>query len=233
MRTAGKVVIGTTLLGTLAWSCTPRAGPGVEPRMIGHYESVSRLYAEAAAGRLDGVRREANELLAAVSDEGLPRRVAGLVEELQTYAGLAARAPDVTLAASAVARVAAGCGSCHRTLKHELIYEPLTGPPPGDTPLASRMLRHRWAADRLWDGLVGPSDDAWRAGAAVLRDAPLFTDALTQDVQQYEAVTKLAWTVQEIGARAISARDQGARAGLYGELLGTCATCHQLHDESQ
>jgi cytochrome c553 len=228
MRTAGKVIVGTVLLGTLAWSCTPRAGPEVSPRMIGHYENVSRLYAEAAAGRLDGVRTQANELLARESGEGLPVKVANLVEQLRTYVSLAARAPDVTSAAAAVARVAATCGSCHASMKRPLAYEPMTGPPQADTPLATRMVRHRWAADRLWDGLVGPSNESWRAGAAVLRDAPLFTDALTRDVEQYEAVTKLAWTVQEIGARAGSAQDQSERAMLYGNLLATCASCHSM-----
>lgn len=228
MRTAGGVMVGAALLGTLGAGCTPRAGPEVEPRMIGHYENVSRLYTEAAAGRLSGVRTEATELLARESGEGLPTRVASHVEELRTYAGLAARAPDVTSAASAVARVAAACGSCHRSMKRGPTYEVVTGPPADGNPLATRMLRHTWAADRLWDGLVGPSDQSWRAGASVLRDAPLFTDALTHDVAQYEPVTKLAWTVHELGARANSARDQSVRAALYGELLGTCASCHKL-----
>jgi cytochrome c553 len=228
MRTAGRVIVGTALLGTLAWSCTPRAGPEVEPRMIGHYDNVARLYAEAAAGRLEGVRTEANELLARESGAGLPADVANLVEELRVYAGLAARAPDITSAARAVARVAASCGSCHKAMKRSLTYEVLTDPPPGDGPVETRMIRHQWASDRLWDGLVGPSDQSWRAGAAVLRGAPLFTDDLTHDVAQYDAVTKLAWTVHEIGAQANSAAEQSVRAGLYGDLLATCASCHAL-----
>jgi cytochrome c556 len=232
VRTAGKLIVGTALLGTLAWSCTPRAGPEVEPRMIGHYENVGRLYAAAAAGRLNGVQTEASELLARESGEGLPADVANHVDELRAFASLAARAPDVTSAATAVSRVAASCGSCHESMKQGPTYAVVTGPPAGESPLATRMIRHRWAADRLWDGLVGPSDESWRAGASVLRDAPLFTDALTQDVEQYEAVTKLAWTVHEIGARANSARDQSARATLYGDLLGTCASCHSLLREA-
>jgi cytochrome c553 len=228
MRTAGKVIVGSALLGTLAWSCTPRAGPEVEPRMIVHYENVGRLYREAAAGRLDGVRTEANELLARESGAGLPQDVENHLEELRIYAGLAARAPDVSSASSAVARVAAACGSCHKAMKRGPRYAVVAGPPDGATPLATRMIRHRWAADRLWDGLVGPSDASWSAGASALRDAPLFTDELTHEVEQYEAVTKLAWTVHELGARANSAREQSVRAALYGELLGTCASCHSL-----
>jgi len=228
MRSAVRVVVGAALVGSLSAGCTPRAGPEVEPRMIGHYENVGRLHAEAAAGRLEGVRTEANELLARESGAGLPADVASHVEELRIYAGLAARAPDVTSAASAVSRVAAACGSCHKAMKRGPTYEIVTGPPAGENPVATRMIRHTWAADKLWDGLVGPSDDSWQAGASVLRDAPLFTDDLTDDVEQYEPVTKLAWTVHELSARANSARDQSVRAALYGELLGTCASCHSL-----
>ena len=228
MRTAGGLMAGAALLGTLGGACTPRSGPEVVPRMIGHYENVGRLHTEAAAGRLRGVHTVASELLARESGEGLPDHLASHVDELRTYAALAARAPDPTSAASAVARVAAACGSCHKSTKRGPTYEVRTGPPGADNALATRMIRHTWAADRLWDGLVGPSDESWRAGASVLRDAPLFTDALTQDVAQYEPVTKLAWTVHELGARANSARDQSVRAALYGELLGTCASCHKL-----
>ncbi|MDH4350943.1 MAG: hypothetical protein OEW56_07330 [Gemmatimonadota bacterium] len=198
------------------------------PRMIGHYENAGRLYAEAAAGRLDGVRTEARELLARESGEGLPPKTASQVEELRAFATLASRAPDLGSAASAVARVGAACGSCHKSMKRGPAYEVPTGPPAGETPVETRMIRHRWASERLWDGLVGPSDESWHAGVGVLRDVPLFTDALTQDVEQYDAVTKLAWTVHDAGARANSATTQAARADLYGELLGTCAACHSL-----
>jgi cytochrome c553 len=228
MRTGDWAKLGTALACGLGAGCGPQPGPEVQPRMIGHYENVGRLYAEAAAGRLEGVRTEARELLARESGEGLPPKVASQVEELRAFATLASRAPDLQSGASAVARVGAACGSCHKTMKKGPEYGTPAGPPAGETPVATRMIRHRWASELLWDGLVGPSDDSWRAGAGVLRDAPLFTDALTHDVEHYDAVTKLAWTVHDVGARANSAGTQAARADLYGELLGTCAACHSL-----
>ena len=228
MRTGDWAMVGAAFAAGLVAGCTPQPGPEVAPRMIGHYENVGRLYTEAGAGRLDGVRTEARELLARVSGEGLPDNVASHVEELRAFAALASRAPDLQSGATAVARVGAACGSCHKAMKKCPKYAAPEGPPAGDTPVATRMIRHRWAAEQLWDGLVGPSDGSWRAGASVLRDAPLFTDALTHDVEQYDAVTKLAWTVHDIGARANSATAQPARADLYGEVLGTCAACHQM-----
>lgn len=225
-------MLGMTLGWAAGAACAPQAGPEVEPRMIGHYENVGRLYGAAAAGNLQGVHAEANELLARESGAGLPSGAASHVEELRAFASLAARAPDIRSAASATARTGAACGACHRDMKRGPAYKLVSGPPTGATPVASRMIRHQWAADRLWDGLVGPSDESWRAGAGVLRDAPLFTDELTRDVEQYESVTALAWKVHEIGARANTASGQAARAELYSDLLGACATCHGLLREA-
>jgi mono/diheme cytochrome c family protein len=198
--------------------------------MTEHFVRAGQLYAAVAGGDLDSVRHRAQDILDHETGEGLPARSLRYVDELRSFTSLAARAPDVESAASAVARVGAACGACHTSLRTGPRYPEGTrgGPPPAEHDVAGRMRRHRWAADRLWEGLIGPSDEAWRAGAQVLRDAALYTDALTQDVAQYEQVTKLAWTVHEVGARADVMRDRHQRAELYGQLLGTCARCHAL-----
>jgi len=213
--------------------CARGTGPAPGPqaaRMSEHFTRAGQLYAAVAGGRIDSVRVRAQEILDHETGEGLPARSMGYVDELRSFTSLAARAPDLESAASSVARVGAACGACHTYLKRGPRYggQIQTGPPPEESDVAGRMHRHRWAADRLWEGLIGPSDEAWRAGAVVLRDAALYTDALTRDVAQYEQVTKLTWTVHEIGARADVMTDRHQRAGLYGELLGTCARCHAL-----
>lgn len=219
--------VAVVAMGT-AVACAPRPTAEVEPRMVGHFQNVSQLYAAAAQGQLEAVHAAARELLERETGTGLPPKATPHVEEMRAFAGLAARAPDLRSAASAAARVGASCGSCHKTMKRGPVYKVVSTPPEGSTPVATRMMRHRWAADRLWDGLVGPSEESWRAGTSALKDAPLFTDELTQNVEQYAEVTKLAWTVHEVGALAAGARDQAARADLYGTLLATCAGCHML-----
>jgi hypothetical protein len=225
------VIAGAGLIAVAA-GCHPggTSVPGPQSaRMTEHFTRAGQLYAAVAAGNLDSVRDRAQAILDHESGEGLPARSMGYVDELRSFTSLAARAPDVESAAIAVARVGAACGACHTALKEGPRYHPdqLT-PPPDEAAVAGRMHRHRWAADRLWEGLIGPSDASWRAGALVLRDAALHTDALTRDVAQYEQVTKLAWTVHEIGARADLETDWRRRSALYGELLGTCARCHSL-----
>ncbi len=229
-RWIAAVAIGAA--GLVWTACASRsATSGVAPRtarMIAHFERAGQLHAAAAAGNLDSVQVQARWIAANERGEDLPPRAQPYVEELHAFADLAARAPDQQSAARAVSRLGATCGSCHQHVGRGPRYQVVAGPPAGGSLLTARMIRHRWAADRLWEGLIGPSDESWRAGAQVLRDAPLYTDALTTDVAQYEPVTKLAWTVHELGTRAVNERNHTARADLYGQLLGTCARCHNM-----
>lgn len=127
-----------------------------------------------------------------------------------------AEATDIGAASQALGALARTCGDCHATLG---------GPaaPIGEAPEAEdggvtlRMKRHRWAEARLWDGLVVPSDRAWRAGAHALADAPLVPAA---DV--------LAQSVHALGRKAIVVGARVDRGAVYGELMATCASCHAL-----
>jgi len=71
----------------------------------------------------------------------------------------------------------------------------------------SHIRRHRWAADRVWDGVVGSSELQWRAGL----------EMFTRDIAGYR--------VHEVATRALaSAPDE--RAEMYRELLVSCMACH-------
>jgi cytochrome c553 len=221
------VAVALAVAGTVL-GCAPNTTLVVGPRMVGHFANAGMLSDGVVAGQLESVRSAAKDMIERETGAGLSEKAQPYAEDLRAFARLAASAPDIESAASAVGRVGGACGSCHRVTKRGPVYEVLTSPPEGANPVATRMMRHQWAAQRLWDGLVGPSDDSWQAGAAVLKDAPLFTDELTQDVEQYGEVTKLAWNLWEVGALASSAKDQATRADLHGRLLATCADCHRL-----
>ena len=85
------------------------------------------------------------------------------------------------------------------------------------------MARHQWAADRLWEGLIAPSDQAWLSAAELLLEAPLAL-ADSQHTDQTRALTE---RVRGLGLEARSAARSGDRARIYAEFLGTCAVCHQ------
>ena len=88
------------------------------------------------------------------------------------------------------------------------------------------MVRHLWAADRMWEGLVGPSEAAWTAGAEAMAETqPAMAGALRASVSGQGAGVFL----EELGLLAQEAKDArgiDARADVYGRLLGTCDRCH-------
>lgn len=115
-------------------------------------------------------------------------------------------------------RIAAACADCHRRTGTSPAFVRAPPPPPDDPEPRARMARHLWAADRLWEGLVGASDHAWRAGLEVLAAQPLSSlpDAAGPRLQRL-AVAALAEVPRDTPAD---------RARTYGELLVTCAACH-------
>jgi hypothetical protein len=132
-------------------------------------------------------------------------------------------APAVDEALRREAWVAAACADCHREMGELPVFaEP--GAPPGDQPtLTARMARHRWATDRLWEGVIADADGAWKAGLEVLAATPL----PWSELDGKRAI--LAQRLHDLATTNLAAAgvtDPGARARAYGELLVVCATCH-------
>lgn len=132
---------------------------------------------------------------------------------------LAREDPDVTLATRALhaatdragalratARIAAACGNCHvRIGVPAFARDPR--PPDDDGTAAARVARHRWAAARVWDGVVGAAEPPWRAGLEVF----------AADLGGYR--------VQRVAARVLEGGYED-RATAYGDLLVACTACH-------
>jgi len=168
-------------------------------------------------GKLDEARRFA-EAIATAPDEPAHGPWAAHAVAVRDRAMAVARATSVDDALRKETRLAAACGDCHREHRGSGMFERPPAAPPDQPTLDARMARHRWAADRLWEAVVGDADDAWRAGLDLLAAAPLELGAdrapLARELQ------RLASTAR--GAR----RPVVDRAGTYGEILVTCAGCH-------
>jgi mono/diheme cytochrome c family protein len=83
-------------------------------------------------------------------------------------------------------------------------------PPPPDEP---HMARHVFGAYWMAYGLFAPDERAWQGGARALADARLLPDSSLDEVHQ-------------LAASAASA-ELGARTAMFGQLLTSCARCHQ------
>lgn len=163
--------------------------------------------------------RAAHDLIALVLESERPAPRSRLAEMIQAARQVEASS-TLEEATRAFADLSYRCGVCHAEIGGPRSF-PALAPPDGQTP-ASRMRRHQWASSRLWEGLVAPSDEAWKSGAEVLADAPFDVDgAAAPEVQA------LALSTQELGAKATTATRSSARIGAYAQILSTCAACHR------
>ena len=89
------------------------------------------------------------------------------------------------------------------------------------------MLGHQWAAAQMWQGLIGPSDERWRAGAHALTQAPLHIVAAAVTPNSELDIDDIA-RVRLYARRAEAAGSQDARGDIFGALLATCAHCHAV-----
>jgi len=241
---AGTSIMRTTtmwLLGALALSAC-QASSGSEPtsapttertfsahestvraRMQGHERLADAMRDAVARGDLDEAKGDAKLLSALrIAGPGGPRWDR-LLDTLRAAATQVAGDSKLADAARDIGTVARACADCHETFgRSRVLVEQMSARAAG---VRAFMLRHQWGAERLWEGLVVPSGDAWSAGAVALSEDPLAPEPFGPD--KTANVRELAQTVHDLGRRASLIEHPGERADLYGSILATCADCHQ------
>lgn len=87
------------------------------------------------------------------------------------------------------------------------------------------MARHLWATERLWEGIVGGSEESWQQGLDMLAASPLEAPQITGER------VGIARRLQKLADQARAKRRLDTpteRARVYGEILVTCASCHAV-----
>ncbi|MBL0214322.1 MAG: hypothetical protein IPQ07_10585 [Myxococcales bacterium] len=196
----------------------------VAEHMTEHFTVIVELQHAIATGKLDEAQRQARWLI----EHELPAREGWpmFVDDMKAAAQQVVEARDLPAASVLAARLGRTCSQCHER-QAAVVTFPWEPAPEQSSVLAVQMRRHQWAAVRLWEGLVGPSDEMWKQGAEVLSTTQLDTVAAAGGVARGD-VPALAAKVRELAVRATSTSDHNQRATLYGELLSTCSGCHQL-----
>ncbi len=142
---------------------------------------------------------------------------------------------DIALAASSLAtarsvdealrhevRIAAACAACHQREGISPAFRAPTDAPEHRPTLASQMAWHQWSVDRLWEAVVGPSNDHWRValdGIATMRIPPDVRAAPAQLGTQLQRQARDA-------LRHSPPLTLDQRNDVFAELLVTCAKCH-------
>ena len=215
---------GTTLV---AVSCASGAPTREEVRshMFNAMWRMGSIPSRLVVGDLEGVRRPAGWLAAQIEAEEMMgsetrrTRMRALAEEVEGATSVAGAARSASL-------LAAECGTCHEEVDGGPVFGESDGIPVGSR-LSTHMLRHIWAADRMWEGLMDADPTRWELGAAVLAEDPLRFFERMDDVP---GVARYARRIHELGEEAMALTDRGERALVYGELVATCAGCHEAMD---
>jgi hypothetical protein len=195
--------------------------------MQAHFDAIVAIRDALIAGNLDNAKAEAKRI---TGDrvEPLITSWREYVGEIRQWAATVETATGLEEAAAAAAELARACGHCHSG--HSVPLDLGTSEPADATPgTIPQMRRHQWAAERMWEGLVGPSEARWNRGASQLVRSAL-TPAQALDSQTAARVARLAARVQALGEEAheLPATAWDTRSATYGRFLSTCAACHQL-----
>jgi cytochrome c553 len=192
-----------------------------------HYQEVADLQMAVIEGDLERAQAQGRWISEHETMEGLPDGSEPFVSEMRVQAGRVAAAPDLHAAAEAVGSMGRTCSTCHvaygvqSRVKHGGSHD-LT-----EEAGSSAIGLHVTAADHLWDGLVGPSDSMWNAGARGLEQVPWFEGRIGAEAG-LAVPQQMAEDLRALGRRAGRQTDPGQRAQTYGEVLSRCASCHDL-----
>ncbi len=201
-------------------SALKAAEAAVGDAMEDHFSAAKRIEAAAMHGRLDDGHRAASDLLAA-SPSSYPADWMPWVLQVRSAATQTLAATDNDELAAATAQIVAACGACHAALGRGPRFE--ASPRPADGTPAMRV--HRWATQRMWEGIVGPSDSAWRSGTKWFPALPDCGSDLGGEALDPAAAETARERAESLAGRAHGV-PEAERATVYGEFLSTCAQCH-------
>ncbi len=199
----------------------------VAEHMKDHFARVAAIKEALILNKVDEAHGPATWLAEHTAPEHMPAGWLPHVADFQLVASELAEETDLRRATAAAAELARACGACHAALHAKPTFQvPPVPAAEGDHKVY--MQRHKWAADRLWEGLVTPSADAWNTGAATLADSPVHFADLSSYGDRAPKIVELGKHVHELAGRAAAAAEPEAQAAVMGEFLATCATCHTL-----
>ena len=200
----------------------------IADHMHEHLTRISTIKSAIVAGKLEEVREPATWLADHETAASLPAEFESYVIQMRRYARDVIEAQDLVSAAESVSKMAKTCGNCHLVNDVNMEFGYDQKPREDLEDVVTHMQRHQWAADRLWEGLIGPSDTAWNRGTDMLIDAPLQPSDVTMATEHVAEISNIARRIHALGGIGTQPMTPDARSELYAELLGLCASCHTL-----
>jgi hypothetical protein len=205
---------------------TPAVSPKAEvgAHMSDHFTRVRAVEEAVIRGDLEAAKVPAQWIADHQETAGLPAATEPQVAAMKDAARLVAAATDIPSAAKGAAALAAACGDCHAAAKVKATM-PLVMLAEAKPGRQSHMAEHQLAIDMMYRGLVAPNDNEWTKGAEALKKSALGAKDLPEAKDALAAEKK----VHAVADAAARAADRPAKVAAYGEVIGSCASCHGLH----
>lgn len=191
--------------------------------MPAHFADVLEIHGAIVRGALGEAQAAAKDLLANRAEATLADW-APYVFAMNDAATEVARAGTLEAAGLAASELARTCGDCHLALGVRIAPHE-SDPPAVDSEPDAIMRRHKWAFDRLLEGIVTPSERAWSRGVAAYVDLPPCSNDPSSE-RDIAVIARVRETARAAESGARNAHTLVERAQAYGALLPTCATCH-------
>jgi len=224
-RIFATLLLAAATSGGCAWG--PREGEMDTTPMHRRFTRTMDIQTGVILGNLDRAQAAAAWIAGQDGGEDFPGGTDQYRDAIRDVAALIAQDQDLQSVAVRTGQMALACGGCHLATGGGPHFVTGRDPDRGSS-TGKQMIRHIWAADRMWEGLVGPSDDAWDAGSKVLgEEAESLEKAIQASGSPEEARAYLA-EVRRLGREGQATSAQEARASIYGRLLATCNGCHRV-----
>jgi hypothetical protein len=205
---------------------TPAEDVTTAKAMHRHFEDVNAIERALISGDLASAHEHAHS-----AREGFRGRIpAGwdrYVERAVASAEMMEVTTDLGVAARLAGTMAGTCGDCHTARSVQAVQLDKAVPERSGDSFDDFMLRHRWATDRMWEGLIGPSNAAWNAGAAVLKETHVDEADVAGRIEMTPELRDLLGEIRRAAQTAEETQGYKERQLLFGNLLAGCAGCHR------
>ena len=173
-----KLIVALAAISMLGVTTSAVAeNASIADHMHEHHAAMIKIQNAIIAGSLVSAREPATWLAEHAEPAGLPPAGDVFVAAVRESANAVLSADSLETAAEATSRMGLACGNCHVASSVEVVFDE-TKNPSEEIKDKPHMQRHQWAADRMWEGLIGPSDRAWSRGGNLLFESPIKPDAL-------------------------------------------------------
>lgn len=196
----------------------------VADHMHEHHAAMIKIQNAIIAGSLAGTREPATWLSNHDEPDGLPAAGDVFVAAVREAANSVLEAEDIESAAEATSHMGLACGSCHLASDVVVQFDDVDQPS-DQIKNKPHMQRHQWAADRMWEGLIGPSDPAWSRGANLLFESPVKPDVLAAHGGGDEVVV-MSRRIHQLAGNASVVSDPAEKAEIFAEFIANCGACH-------